>query len=282
MNDGRTYYKIDGRSRKWPLDETVFRRAESCPRAAYWIGLLMADGSVGISKSGQHTVKLALAESDMKHVHSFAKFLRTEAPVKTVSNSRGFPGSRPLSELYVTSRPLVEALSRYGIVPHKSKGASVKLIQNSRDFWRGMIDGDGWMRGGKVPYLGLTGCLSLIEQFQQFVTPIIGKCPPIRPNNSIWKIEVVCSQAAVIARVLYERCDEALERKFVVANEVMKWNRTLPDYQHHTLESLLELRRSTSTWGEVADGLGMKHNVLACLLCRLRKRQTAGGGLRQS
>lgn len=201
--------------RKYPLDQDVFQNSERNPIAAYWVGFLMADGCVRVSKGGQKTVSLALSQRDEEHVATFQRFLNTTMPIRVVKNNRGYIGGKPLVQLLVTSARMTKDLARYGVVPRKSVSATVSILNQSRDFWRGMIDGDGWitLRNGNYPIIGLTGSLPLMKQFQAYIKDNFGKESSIRTNNSIWKVSVAGTVASRLASILYKEGDQVLTRK---------------------------------------------------------------------
>lgn len=259
-------------NRKYDLDESVFDHAETDPTAAYWVGFLMADGSVKIRTSGQHTVTLALAESDGNHVEAFRRFLKTDSPVKVYKNSRGYANSKDLSTLTVTSKRLAVALSRYGVVPKKSKTAEVKLLERNRDFWRGMIDGDGWFtirRDG--PILGLTGSLQIIAQFGDFVKESIGHTCNIHPNHSVWKLSTFGRQTRALAELLYQNGDVSLSRKLAKAQSAMAWEQERGDRSTWTLDFLLELHSNLGSRKAVAEHLGVTKEIISYTLYHRRR-----------
>jgi hypothetical protein len=210
--------------RKWKLDQDVFEDAEHFPEAAYWVGFLMADGSIGVGGETSGTVRLRLHEKDADQIEKFRKFLGTDKPV-SYELGRGFskPGSR-LVGLGITSRKMVNDLSTYGVVPRKSKTAEVKVLESNRHFWRGMVDGDGWIfvRKDGLPVIGLTGSLNIVKQFVSFVASTSGKTPSINPNHSIWRAAVSGKVAVALVKVLYGNCGMALTRKLSTATRIIK------------------------------------------------------------
>ena len=70
------------------------------------------------------------------------------------------------------SNRIVDKLAEYGIVIRKSKIAKVpEQLKNNRHFWRGMIDGDGWVtRHIKTdcPLVGFCGTIDIVNSFINF------------------------------------------------------------------------------------------------------------------
>ncbi len=61
-------------TRPLALNEAAFDDAENNPNAAYWVGMLMADGCVSERDYGL-SVKLSLTETDGEHIADFRSFL---------------------------------------------------------------------------------------------------------------------------------------------------------------------------------------------------------------
>jgi hypothetical protein len=147
---------------------------------AYWVGFLMADGCV----SDLGRITLNLAERDAGHVESFRAFLGLDHRIKT-RPARGWGG--PQTVLSFGSVDMARRLASYGVVPRKGSFAAVIGLENDRHFWRGMIDGDGWITGGgKHPVIGLAGNAALMRQYVSFVRSILPECD--RQPRAVGKI----------------------------------------------------------------------------------------------
>ena len=237
-SDGIPRRSMSEAKRKYPLDESLFDQPTAAGR--YWIGVLMTDGCVHWKRAA-HTaiVSLGFAYRDVGHVEKFRTFLGTEQPLflnpedsTTTFTMNGKPyesTKHGRAEISVASVRLAEALARYGVVPRKKHGATVSLLENDRDFWRGAIDGDGTVgmhRDGKFPFLGFYGSKPLVTQFSRYLGTIGTKREPsVRPTGSIWCCTISGGHAAEAVRHLYDGCAVALDRKMAVAERVMAWKR---------------------------------------------------------
>ncbi len=133
------------------------------PEAAYWAGLLMADGYVSMPEHGKSQV-IALQLADEEPVRDFAVFLGTDRPVRVVPPTDHSRGSWIVS---VRSQRLADALAVIGVAPRKTnRERAGDAIAGSVDFWRGVWDGDGCYRA--CPQAFLCGSASLLRQFLQF------------------------------------------------------------------------------------------------------------------
>lgn len=136
-----------------PIDHHAFADAENNPETAYWVGFFMADGCVMKSRAKHiesYTIQLTLQEADIKHVVAFQKFIKTDTPVKTWNGRDSKIGKRTVrggrhSTIVVTSAPIGNDLIKYGVIPNKTFVAKVHFLESSRDFWRGVVDGDGFI-----------------------------------------------------------------------------------------------------------------------------------------
>jgi len=156
-------------------------------------------------------LNIGLAAKDWEHLEKFKKFVCSDKPL--YYNKNGV-------FLSIYSNRIVEKLAEYGIVPRKSKTAKVpESLNNNRHFWRGMVDGDGWVsrrRNNNRPLIGLCGTPDVIEKFQNFLQATWYNYRPHAINSkSDYCCEIsVCGKWAVkIIRLLYTDCSIALDRK---------------------------------------------------------------------
>lgn len=107
--------------------------------SAYWLGFLMADGSVNRS-----TISIEIHQKDIKQLDNFNTFLSSNYPIQ---KSR-----KKCYRLDITSKPLVEKLNEIGIVQNKTQKNIFPQINESytNHFIRGFFDGDGWLTSRKT------------------------------------------------------------------------------------------------------------------------------------
>lgn len=197
--------------------------------AAYWVGFLMADGAVLRSAGHSPSVRIALAARDVQHLYRFRSFLGSTHHVSFYVNRSQY-GSTRMCYFQVHSAPLAADLARFGVVPNKSLTARVRLLGGNRDFWRGVVDGDGWISFSKVghPSLGLCGSVPLVRQFITFLRRH-GIHATLQKRGRICQTSVVCSQAVRAIRLLYKDAVVALPRKAKRALRASSWCR---NYAH--------------------------------------------------
>jgi hypothetical protein len=216
------------------LHEDAF--ATVTEESAYWVGFLMADGSVSPphnnAPNGAPHLSLSIAEIDAAHMEKFRAFLGCENPVY-----RRPPGRRSKQwtlTLHLSSFRIVTDLAAFGIHPRKTYGASVVGLEGNRHFWRGIVDGDGSLglyrrsdgrHHGMRPSLGIVGPPALIEQFRAFVSTIIPGCG-YRPRHHalspyVHVLDLKDRTAKEVVHVLYGNSTVSLDRKAGMAERIL-------------------------------------------------------------
>jgi hypothetical protein len=176
------------------------------PEALYWIGFLYADGHI---EKDRPRITLTLTEKDLPHLEKFAAF--TGSLVRKVTGgfyrvcfSNKHIHNR-LQSLGFTNR------KTWDVTPHES-------LKYSRDFWRGVIDGDGWIFHTKVKCLGICGYIDTLTEFMQFINlnGVPSKTSPYKDKrrSHVWRIDLHHHMASKVATLLYKDADIYLDRKY--------------------------------------------------------------------
>lgn len=187
--------------------------------AAYWCGLLFADGCVSTVPRRRHQVILQLTASDHRHVEKLRDFFGATKTTIGVVPAKRITGVHPekkyvgraMRRLAVCSDRLGERLLELG----RYSGSLDPRLARSRDFWRGMVDGDGFLgisqgRAG----LGLTGSARILAEFAAFVNlPGTRRPVHIRWTGTTHVVRTGCGTAERITEWLYADASVALDRK---------------------------------------------------------------------
>ena len=124
-------------------------------------------------------------------------FLRVSFSSKRIVNK--------LKELGFTNR------KTYDIIPHP-------LLKGSRDFWRGVVDGDGWVYRTKVKCIGLSGHINTITELLTFLNlnGVDTKTNPYKDKKKeyLWTCDLHSIKAERTANLLYKDSTIYLERKY--------------------------------------------------------------------
>jgi hypothetical protein len=196
------------------LDETVFDF--STPEAAYWVGLLMADGCVLLTPTPN--IVIQLTTPDEYHVETFKKFLKCGNKVSYLSANTTSRGAKqqPRARISVLSERLGYVVNQYGLVPRKSRTAKAKIVENHPDFWRGMIDGDGHVKtdGG----VSLIGSDFIVDQFNEFCKKLYPKAKMNFRRHFNMNVGTLHGKAAAIVLYsIYHNREPCLTRKSISA-----------------------------------------------------------------
>lgn len=194
------------------------------PEARYWVGFLLADGCISSNK-GYPQISLGLKFSDAEHVRKFARFVGVlEESVIEFDTMNNF-GRNHGVRLSFTGKELIPQLAKYGIVPRKTKIASVPLsLAHDPDFWRGLVDGDGSLRCTPTAYLQLDGARNIVDSFSSYLGFITGLIPAIIPHSSIFRAGLNGKRAKVaLQTIYYSGCSPSLDRKTAIAEQAKLW-----------------------------------------------------------
>jgi hypothetical protein len=191
--------------------------------AAYWVGLLMADGWI----EGHRRVGLEVAARDIEIPQAFKRYTDTAANVLTrtrkgVSPSTGQPFISNVASIRVNSAQIVKDLSKWGVVPRKTgREEAVEECAFDPYFWAGIIDGDGhiyWANnhGTIEPRIGLTSSETLCHQFVEYANSLYPCAPTPRPHTKgAYRVQITANAARKMLAVLPLR----LSRKRKLAKE---------------------------------------------------------------
>jgi len=212
--------------RKLMLNEYAFEQVTE--ESAYWIGFLMAVGTIIQRGPASVDIALALPAHDFSHLERFKAFLGSSHAITSTS------GRDQTYRFAVRSKRLADTLATYGVVPGKTHMAKVIGLENNRDFWRGVIDGRGTLRYLNVgvglapaPRLELVGPEMLLEQFLMFVdryttaTLEAALTPVLRPYRNTYRIAADSETTFSIVKILYENCSVALARKLEIVTYIL-------------------------------------------------------------
>lgn len=208
-------------NRRCTLNESAFD-AESEERN-YWIGFLMADGCISVRPYSTYLSVSQAGDEGKAHIERLRSFLGSNHKIGFLKGA-GYANSQGSWVLTIASKPLTESLARFGMVPAKSMTARVELLESCPHFWRGVVDGDGFVFQSSKgqPCVGIVGSQAMCKQFRQFCLTITRFRASVRPLHSIWSMRLSGSTAIPIIRHLYDDCTVALPRKLAKARELLE------------------------------------------------------------
>lgn len=214
--ESREYRLKSSRSKqKYRINEYYFDNIDSEDKA-YWLGFILADGCVH-----KNTLQIGLQLIDKLHLEKFKKSI--ESTHKIVDEKK-----RPVSTISINNFYMVSRLKELGIMERKSKIAKpLNCIPEEfeRDFWRGMVDGDGCVKlstyktgsgnySNNRPVLGLAGTKKICNGFKHFCLKYIDSKRNVCKNSTAWRFELDHIKAVEISKILYEGSCIYMNRKY--------------------------------------------------------------------
>ena len=131
------------RVNKYKVNEKYFEIIDT-PNKAYWLGLLMADGTMREYRPGCYQLSLELKISDKYIIEKFKQDIQAEQPV-LISSGIG-KAKEDRARIFITNTAFCKYIMSHNIVPHKT---GQEIIPSTipecyiKDFIRGFFDGDG-------------------------------------------------------------------------------------------------------------------------------------------
>ena len=201
-------------AKKCRVNTTAFSKPSEA--RDYWLGFLLADGCVSYVVDAQPALVVHLAKRDVGHLRLFRRFLGSTHTIGIKKNSVIFQ---------VRSHTLCEPIARL------RAGRISGSLQTSRDFWRGVIDGDGSLAimpaygVWKTPFaiLHLCGTKEILHRFLRFANRHVktSRRPSKIKRANAYQVSFTHRSARELVSVLYRNCHVSLSRKQRIANKII-------------------------------------------------------------
>ncbi len=210
---------------RYALDKHYFDSIDT-EEKAWLLGFIAADGCIH-----RNVLSIALAQRDTEILEKIRSCLRSGHQIEQIA-CNGESGT-PAVRLSISNLYLAAGLRAAGITERKSLTAEAWQgpAELLRHYWRGVWDGDGWLteevrckKDSSYPVwdVGVCGSLPMMQTFARFVEPIVGHLPGVKPNNSIFMVRFHGNkQPRIVVRLLYEEAVISLERKRLLAAELL-------------------------------------------------------------
>ena len=206
-----------------PVDETYFKNWTVS--MAYVLGFTLADGCIikGSYEGYSDSLKFGVQLSDVDVLNKIKKELKSEHAISRVKNA---------AHLCISSQKLVDDLKRLGITYKKSLNEQWPNIplEHSRDFIRGIVDGDGSIHFDKkgYPTMSLCGGRVILENVRNHFIKTLGVFSKLdrrsyskNCKNYLYQITYRCNSAKKIVAYLYGDALIYLDRKFKLAQKCL-------------------------------------------------------------
>lgn len=138
---------------------------------AYFIGLLLTDGSISLRENSEPAIRIELNNRDKYIIEKFKNEIESQNKIAdTRKNCVSFR---------VTSQKMVDDLAKHYVVPQKTKITQLSNISEELmpHLIRGIFDGDGWVsscwgKNKKTPF-GFCGSEILMTQIRDYLVKVI-------------------------------------------------------------------------------------------------------------
>jgi hypothetical protein len=193
---------------RYYVNENFFETIDT-EEKAYWLGFIAADGNVGGT-----SLKIMLKLSDAGHLEKFKKSIESEHKIRIEQKYNR-------CSISLRSEKIVGDLKKYGITENKSLTLKVNLNPVPRrlhkHFWRGMVDGDGYIPKKGRTSVFLCGTPDVVEMFKAFS---MATQKVQYKNSNHCRLDVSGDLARKLAWTLYGNCTVSLDRKQFLAERL--------------------------------------------------------------
>lgn len=224
------------RKRLYKCNETFFDDL-TLEAPAYWLGFILADGSVRRRSPGRSgELILNISTRDIQHVERFKQDIGFTGPIHHAVGDWGGCGT---SYLRITSEHIFQQLISIGIQPRKKYSDMTRFpglpSVSVRHALRGFLDGDGGIYTQYEEGKPSPSCRMMVSNksrplLNDFKTAMHKLCPELvghgyesqDPRTKVWTFGWRgLNYCGWLADLLYSDCTVALERKLLKAQEIM-------------------------------------------------------------
>jgi len=191
------------------------------PNSLYWMGYIAGDGVITKPNKGG-SLSVSITSKDVEHVHKFREFLQSTHAITYIPEKNS-------AKIQIGSDKLANALISVGITPRKSKTLCIlnKLVLDSPDFLRGVIDSDGsiFVKDNLRCYVSVTTASEkFAHQLKEAILSNIGAETQViyhQPRDVFYVRTTRHKDAvAILASLYYDGCT-SLNRKQKIVNRVL-------------------------------------------------------------
>lgn len=195
---------------KYTYNEDFFKTLTE--ESAYVLGYLYADGCLGKNKKS-----ISITSIDIDILSKISLLIRNTEEIKSITKASG--KNKTYYHLNFTNKEIYRDLLSWGLYPNKSLTLTIpEKLQYNKHFWRGMIDGDGWVfKTEKSRFVvGLCGTLSVCESFKDFCKTLFEVDCKININSKSGfnhRLTFSGTKAIFLHKHLYENAKISMDRK---------------------------------------------------------------------
>jgi hypothetical protein len=188
---------------KYTVDENYFDEINSSDKA-YWLGIMLTDGCV----DKNNHIRINLQTRDEGHILKFQKAIGSNHPLLRVKE-----GKTGTSCLSIGNKYMASVLREKGIVPYNKLVYQVPK-EFEIDYWRGAIDGDGYVSFGTHCAIGICGTEQICSCFKEICRRYIKTNAKIKKMKcNLYTFSLHGNIAVIMCKVLYDGASVYLQRK---------------------------------------------------------------------
>lgn len=226
---------IPNRQQKYVANRRAFKLAPGgyTENQKYWGGFILADGCLSnVKASGACRLSMGLQERDKAHVEKFRDFLQTHNKLTYAPPNEKGKGGGGQWRLAVGSAYWIEELAPFGVYPRKTNTAEIpEAFVYDRDYWRGVIDGDGWLglypkRDKFQAFLGVCGSHGVCKGFETLAKHLVPQRVVTwkKRTETYAEVSIRGDAAAEIVFWLYSGSNIYLDRKYEIAIRICNYH----------------------------------------------------------
>ena len=232
---------------KYAYNKDYFK--ELTPDSAYILGLLLTDGNM-TKNTGDKTrneIRLTLHSDDKYMLETISGLIKNDTTVFKKTDSNCY-------NLVINQKDIYQDLLNWGLYPNKSSTITPhKDLLNSRDFWRGCVDGDGSLGVYNNSFtLSMCGTKGMVDSFANYCNNLLDEevmHPKLVKGDysfDFYQMAIAGKKAKVIFNHLYEPTDNLyLKRKYEIGynhlskTEIKFINKLESFFKESIIDSLL-------------------------------------------
>ncbi len=206
------------RHKKHTFNKEKFVNIDDADKA-YWLGFLIGDGSINKSQTALH---LELSNIDIEHLEKFRAFINGTQQIH--------PTRKNCCYIVICGKNFISSLSQYGLISNKTHSVKTPNIPKEllSDFYRGVLDADGWITCHKSTDSGRdqheygfsSANIEFLKEIQEWFSNNMGRKVGYLKERVRSDKEKVCQliiggnqQFLAITQLLYHNNSTALTRK---------------------------------------------------------------------
>lgn len=203
------------------------------PENAYIVGFAQTDGHLSSGTRNRGKLRFELSDKDADILVKIQSQIPYNSTISSRTRNTNFKKNAKSVTLTCCSLEFRQEISKY--VPYGKKSKIIFAppgLEESADYWRGIIDGDGslgFFNGS--PYISLnTSSDKLAEQYLHFINDVLGvkKYSNRNSRDKTYNIIVAGEKAKILTGKLYYSDCFGLDRKIIISKEIALWNKTSP------------------------------------------------------